>query len=83
MTAMTMRPAAITDTDVYTNQGAEDWIIDDSIEACFSQPQLWWHVRDNRWEDDWETMLRARVYSYLITKLPAEMWKDGAENDVR
>ena len=28
-------------------------------------------------------MLRARVYSYLITKLPAEMWKAGAENDIR
>ena len=67
------RPETNHDTDVFTNQGAEDWFIDASIEASFSKTHLWWHMTANRWEDDWESMLRACVYAYLITKLPAEM----------
>jgi hypothetical protein len=71
------------DPDTCTSQGAEDWIVDAAIEASFSVPYLWWHEKEQRWEDDWETMLRARVYSYLIGLLPKDFWQDGVENDIR
>ena len=36
------------DSDNYTNQGAEDWIVDAAIESSFSQTHLWWNTLANR-----------------------------------
>ena len=80
---MSARPSASTSDDSFTHLGAEDWIVDAKIEAAFTDTHLWWHVAAGRWEDEWETMLRARVYAYLKTKVPADMYKDGEENDIR
>ena len=83
LSTLSARPPASTSNDSFTHLGAEDWIIDAKIEAAFTDTHLWWHVAAGRWEDEWETMLRARVYAYLKTKVPADMYKDGEENDIR
>ena len=78
------RPDGPPDTaDTLTSAGAEDWIVDASIEASFADTHLWWNVLERRWEDKWESMIRSRIYTYLTDTLPAEMYKGGADNDIK
>ena len=74
---------AASKSDLYISNGAESWIIESNILSNFAAPHLWWCVVENRWEYAWESMLRTRVWAYLIKKLPRELWKSLNEGDVR
>ena len=44
---------------------------------------FWWHIHEQRPEDEWETRLRACVYHYVTTNLPTGMYEGGIVNDIR
>ena len=69
-------------TTTYTHKGAEEWIVQERLRADFTEKFRYWHVEFNRWESPNETVLRARVYGYLVKKVPNELHRRVPENDV-
>ena len=67
---------------IYTHTGAEEWIVEERLKTDFDETFRYWHVQSQRWENGAETILRSRVYGYLVKKLPDEMTRRVPENDV-
>ena len=58
--------------------GIEDWVINDILEEDLRETHRWWHVTRKRWENRHETVLRARIYYHLTTRLPKELYSQNA-----
>ena len=58
------------------------FIVQRRLIADFGDTSYWWSERLQRKENAHETMLRARIYSYLVKILPGELYRRVPENDV-
>ena len=60
----------------------DDWLVAQRLHADFSERYRYWRKDLQRWETAEETMMRSRVFQYLLKKLPNEITARVAENDV-
>ena len=63
--------------------GAEAWIADAILEADLAETHFWWHTIKQRWENEHESLLRSRIFSYITSLVPIEMYDQLADGDVR
>ena len=57
-------------------------IVQQRLIADFSETSYWWSAVHQRKENAHETMLRARIFLYLVKILPGELHRRVDENDV-
>ena len=57
-------------------------IVQQRLIADFSETTYWWSAVHQRKENAHETMLRARIFLYLVRILPGELHRRVDENDV-
>ena len=66
-----------------SNQGAEDWIVDAILSSDLEDPYLFWDVARNEWETPWQNQIRMRVFNYICTLLPSEVFTEVFLGDIK
>ena len=62
--------------------GVEEWITDAILAEDLKETHKWWDVKEGRYENQHETLLRSRVYAHLIAQLPSELYSQHDDGDV-
>ena len=73
-------------TQLDSNSGApgvESWVAVAILEKDLAETHWWWSPRESRWETQYETRLRSRIYTHMCQKVPKEIFRTLVDDDVR
>ena len=71
------------DTLALTNQGAEDWVVEQHLTEDLVPEYRWWDVEYGCWETAKQTKVRWCLYGNIMKTLPRLVWVDVIHGDVR
>ena len=66
-----------------TSQVEEPWVTKSILEKDIEITHLWWDTKSSKWEDDWQSRLRARIFSAITASLPSELYQHLPDGDVK
>ncbi len=67
----------------FGDDGAEPWVADSHIERHFAKPYRWWAVKEGRWENPYESRIRATVYNHVMSLTTKEIHANIEHGDIR
>jgi hypothetical protein len=65
------------------SDATEEWIALAQLEDDMRETHIWWDIEQHRPENEYQAQLRSRIYAELIRKLPAELYDQLPDGDVR